>query len=389
MICLIFDRRNFALEFSGNVFDYISEISSDYFIFDMACCRFDLYRNKKANLGGAIRTKYVRLFYEEALNKFCKQYNLFPFSEVVSDEIELKNIMDHCLPSFFEKIRMLYPNNKIIFVETIPADFCLCKTGRIRECTSWGKREGNEWIDLAKDRINYGNTLANKMLKDVHMIEFPDYILSDAEHKWGPDRLHYVFEYYDYVYDALKIIAQNFPIEKEKEILNILKKECSRKCYEKYCLNFRNTLKAKEELATVNLKLGKYIDYFKNILFDTEKLAIALTNIRSNGFKSCAFYGLSQLSIFYIEYFTKEGIVIDYIIENGKEEYYNNIKVVPRSNIEYPKTDVIIIGDIMNISSIAKKLRKVCEIPFSDVFKLVDKDFSFEKNSYYIAEETI
>ena len=50
-----FYRKMFALEFSGAAINYLSEVSSDFLVIDIACCRFDLINGK-----AGLRTKYVR-----------------------------------------------------------------------------------------------------------------------------------------------------------------------------------------------------------------------------------------------------------------------------------------------------------------------------------------
>ena len=287
----------------------------------------------------------------------------------------MKKMMDQYLPVFFDKILQLYPNYKIIFIETIPVDFVLCKTGMIRECKSGRKKVNGQFIDYYKTRIEYGNKLALEYLSGVHVIEFPEYVLVDENHTWGASRLHYISEYYDYVFEAYKAIAEGFPFEKEKEILRKLKDKCSRKCYSKYSQNLYNTFRVSEEIKSTNFRLMKYIDYFRDILLNT-KLSVVRLNLKTKGIEHCAFYGLSQITIFYIKYFEKEGITVDYLIENGKEKQYDgHILRLPRNTIDYPETDLIIIGDIINIPAIEAKLRKITRIPFSDVFKLAEKDF--------------
>lgn len=366
-----FYRKMFALEFSGAAINYLSEVSSDFLVIDIACCRFDLINGK-----AGLRTKYVRFFYETAINDFCMTNDIPLFSETISDENELRKLMDQYLPIFFDKILQLYPINKIIFLEIVPVDFCLCKTGVIRECNSGRKKIRTKLIDYYKDRIEYGNKLAMKYLKGAHVIEFPSHILADENHTWGPNRLHYIPEYYNYVFEAYKVIAKTLPFEKEKEILCKLKVECGKKCYSKYSINLHNTFRAQNEIKLANFRLMKYIDYFRDILLNPPKLSAVVSNFNEKGIKHCAFYGLSQVTIFYIKYFEKKGIIVDYLIENGNDKQYDgHILRLPRSTTDYPETDLIIIGDIMNIPVIESKLKEITKIPLSDVFKLVDKDF--------------
>lgn len=59
------------------------------------------------------------------------------------------------------------------------------------------------------DRMKLCFDYVKEYLKGCHIIEFPDNVVGDINHKWGRALLHYVQEYYDYALKAVDIITQN------------------------------------------------------------------------------------------------------------------------------------------------------------------------------------
>ena len=91
-------------------------------------------------------------------------------------------------------------------------------------------------------------------------------------------------------------------------------------------------------------------------------------------YKSCAIYGLSTVGIFYIDLLEKHSIIVDYVVENGDESMYKNrILRLKRDTNIYPKTDIIIIADVMNIQAIKNKVSKTTSIPLIDIYEITDK----------------
>lgn len=205
-----FYKRCFSLGITGKAFDYLFEVPSDYLIIDMSCCRFDLMICS----GGKILPKISGQNYPEILDTVVKKYNLPEFTEVISDDNEIISLMNQLLPKYFEKILENYPLERIILVETDAAAFYLNKKGTVTEFK-------NTVIESWKKRIHHGEEIAREYLHGCHIIEFPEYVFADENHKWKLAQLHYVQEYYEYAFQAIKIILTG---NREKELLNILKK---------------------------------------------------------------------------------------------------------------------------------------------------------------------
>ncbi|WP_370790441.1 DUF6270 domain-containing protein [Bilophila wadsworthia] len=355
-----FYKRCFSLGITGKAFDYLFEVPSDYLIIDMSCCRFDLMICS----GGKILPKISGQNYPEILDTVVKKYNLPEFTEVISDDNEIISLMNQLLPKYFEKILENYPLERIILVETDAAAFYLNKKGTVTEFK-------NTVIESWKKRIHHGEEIAREYLHGCHIIEFPEYVFADENHKWKLAQLHYVQEYYEYAFQAIKIILTG---NREKELLNILKNQYSRTCQEKYYPNLYKTISSISNLRSEKSRLLKYCDYFRDIFINKEKYDNILIFFQIKKYKSCAIYGLSTVGIFYIDLLEKHSIIVDYVVENGDESMYKNrILRLKRDTNIYPKTDIIIIADVMNIQAIKNKVSKTTSIPLIDIYEITDK----------------
>lgn len=121
----------------------------------------------------------------------------------------------------------------------------------------------------------------------------------------------------------------------------------------------------------------KYVQYFKTLLLDENKLEKIVNYFIKNNITNYAFYGASEISRFLINYLKKRlpEINIKYIVENSSQEKYNNcVPYISRDASSFPATDLIIIADVMYINEIYKKLNKLnLTAKLTDVFSLIDK----------------
>lgn len=54
------------------------------------------------------------------------------------------------------------------------------------------------------------------LLTGIHIVEMPKNCIGNAQHLWGRDTLHFVDEYYQYLYKAIEIITENHSDEEAK-----------------------------------------------------------------------------------------------------------------------------------------------------------------------------
>lgn len=71
--------------------------------------------------------------------------------------------------------------------------------------------------------INRGYRYLRKKLKGCHLIEFPNGVIGDENHKWGLYPLHFIPEYYDYGIEAIETIVAK-KTDDEVDTLRNLKK---------------------------------------------------------------------------------------------------------------------------------------------------------------------
>ena len=197
----------------------------------------------------------------------------------------------------------------------------------------------------------------------------------DENHKWGKYPLHYLSEYYDYGYQAMKIVASEKSLECEKQSLSELKKSCETEMLKKYYPAVSNTLEdyfAKTALAE---RMTKYVSYFKELLLDETKKQAVLNYFLINKINCCAFYGASEVARFLVVFLKKflPQIKIDFIVEDTSEQNYKGVPFIKRNSTFLPKTDVIIIADMIYTEAVYKKLQKMgLNSKLTDVFEIAN-----------------
>lgn len=196
-----FHKRCALLDFNKQVFEYLFEKKADYLILDILDARLNLlyFQNHYVTMA-----KYMQLYSKE-IPYPMEQYDLInPFE--VSDDLWEDLIGQLC-----KKILHYYPVSKIILHKHLCASNRILKNGNIVPC------------QCSKEIIDKTNTLCAKLfnicesiLKGCHIINFPDNVIANNEHKWGPSALHYHDLYYEYGAKALEIINKNLPSEMER-----------------------------------------------------------------------------------------------------------------------------------------------------------------------------
>lgn len=335
--------RNFALDLTGRTFDYLFEEPVDYLVVDMACCRYDIWETED----GDIISKVDGYYHDEIVDEIFEKYDKSQSRKLINNDEKILCLLKKRVPQYFQKILEKIHVSKIILVETRAMTFYLQERQQIAEFSpaisdSWNKR------------IQCGFEIALKYLKGCHVIYFPQNMVGDAKHKWGLSRLHYVKEFYEYAFQAINIIGENRSSTDERKALSTLYNKVNKDYYEFFSLSLYKTLKMKRIVESEDERLWKYNDYFQKILLNYEKLQRVIDFMLKEKY-SCAFYGLTQISIFYINYFKKYDIVVDYVVENRKEPMWRGISCLSREIKEYPPTDIIIIADVINMEKINLK----------------------------------
>ena len=215
-----FHKRCAMLDFNKQVFEYLFEKQADYLILDILDARLNLlyFQNHYVTMA-----KYMQLYAKE-IGYPMEQYDLIKAFDISND------LWENLILQLCKKILQHYPVSKIILHKHFYASKTLLKNGNIVP------------FQCLKETIDKTNTLCIKLfkfcesfLKGCHIINFPDNVIADNEHKCGPSALHYHDLYYEYGANALKIINKNLPSEIEQLQLEELRTTYSEKFELVYC----------------------------------------------------------------------------------------------------------------------------------------------------------
>lgn len=361
-----FSKRNFALDFTGKSLDYLNEEQSDYLILDMGCCRYDCYKFSN----GSVLTKMHndQKMQIEYLKQLMNTFSIDECYSIIDNDTILMQMMDECIPVYLDKLKKMYPIDKIILVETRIAESRISKDGKLEESPYIQLLQG--W----KKRIEYAYELAKVNLKGCHVLEFPGGVPGDEQHKWGPGGLHYIKEYYDYAFRCMQIIFEKYDIKDERRYIQETREKYEMQINQIVQRALKKTLHNIRETDLINDRLMKYCDYFRALLLNPELLDDALTYIYANGWHNCAIYGLSQIGIFWCDFLEEKRFKVEYVVEDGGQSLYkNHILRFKRGQNKYPEVDVILVADVMWSSAIKNALKTNMRAYVIDVYELIGK----------------
>ena len=355
-----FIKRNIKLDLGKKAFEFIAEEKTNYIFIDCACCRYNLYFFPENN---CYTTKTLHNYNAIKCTDYLKYY----------EEINTETIDDHILFSlldkFIEKILQLYQPQQVILFEIKAIPYLLAKQGQ-RIILS-----RNEWAIEYNRRIDKAYEYVKNNLQGCHIVEFPNGILADENHIWGNSVFHYIKEYYEYAYNAIKIISNQLPIDTEIQALKDLKKYYEEIIFDKYQNIKLKTLIYQEETESSVQRLRKYIEYLRDLLLDNTKLNKLIKYFKLNNIKRCAFYGATYIGKFLIDYLIKNlpELTIDYIVENSSSESYKGINFIKRNSSCFPETQLIIISEVLHTKAIYDKLSKMrISALITDVYKILE-----------------
>ena len=341
-----FIKRCQILELNKKVFDYFrgGGEMSDYFIMDCA--------ESRKNILYFPETKgYFTESHTDLLKKYIENGVLPPKYKIIDIlEMDKKELYQY-LKEYCDNILTLYDRQHIILFEIRAVEFQTDgKTIEVSPTKPEVAKSYNDRMQLCFDYVK-------EYLKGCHIIEFPNGVVGDINHKWGRALLHYVQEYYDYAKQAVDIITQNNgnDIEEEAE-LKKLKLSYEKIFKEKYEDILRTTLVSNRREKQVADKMINYEKYFKKLLLEDSKERIR-KYLEDNHIKECAFYGKTQIAYVYLSWFKKWNIKILYVVENhSKVSEWEGIPLVQRNDINLLISRNMIICDA-NDEAVKKKLR--------------------------------
>ncbi|MFI3228830.1 MAG: DUF6270 domain-containing protein [Bacillota bacterium] len=127
-----------------------------------------------------------------------KTFNV-PKETVKSDLFDL-NLIENAVKHLAISIMQVYPKDKIIVLDAYPVDKMLNREKWTIESYHYSAEISPEATDLIEPTTN----LLCKYLGDVARIKMLSGCLGQTVHKWGPHRLHYFDEYYQYAFECIE-----------------------------------------------------------------------------------------------------------------------------------------------------------------------------------------
>lgn len=331
------------LELKKQVFDFLGGVVADYIIIDCAEFRKNLFYFPAVD-------GWFTESHKDLLEKYIES-GLIPESYEMVDPMKIDRKMVYVfLKSFCEEILTLYDKEHIILYEIKAVD--LHTDGKSMNVFN-GK---HEIVERYNERMSFCYEYVKAYLQGCHIIEFPNGVVADTNHKWGKAVLHYVPEYYDYSLKAIDIITNRIGDRPEEEsALKCLKRHYEVMLQRKYNEILRITLERNESKRHELDRLWKYVPYFQRLLIDDGKEKVRIL-LESRHISVCALYGKTQVAMVLVRWLRNWGITIKYIVEDfSTVSVWDNIPLVKRSDLNLLNCENMIICDA-NDKAVREKL---------------------------------
>ena len=204
-----FVKRCVAFDFNKSVQDVIKTNPTDYLIIDLCEFRYLLIKVKlPTSIGYSVtvtKTKHVN----DILNNLNKIPSLSGVEVGDSFDLTESEIKD-CIDKYISFLTKFYKPEQIILIKNIPTHLHINDVlHRFEECNT-----SSTFLTLQK--LNMCYEYFQGKLHDVNVIDVPEFLVGEFNHKWGFDPLHFVDDYYVYLYKAFEMIVQKEENLKEK-----------------------------------------------------------------------------------------------------------------------------------------------------------------------------
>ena len=354
-----FNKRMAAIDINKHTFDRLGEVHSDFIIVESSALRYDLL---KYEIEGEV--SFTTVVIRERIEAFKEQGVLPEGGEIVSITDMPDDEYEHYMGLFCDRILEMYDEEQIILMEFHGSPFST--NGERINLFDYDKVVNETY------NIDRGNEYFRKRFPKAHLIEFPAGVLADDHGKWERYCFHYIPEYYDYGLDAVKIITEGgfLPVQERNELYK------NRRHHEKILKNkyqslFVRSIEHYQSRDDLCRRMTKYEEYFKGLILDNGKLDQIIKFFIKNGYSSCAFYALNEISKLLTRLFCRWGITVDFAVENFSSKTYEGFPVLRRDSKTFPETQVMIVADVMNTQSIKDKLLAMnLTYPFADVYEI-------------------
>ncbi len=127
--------------------------------------------------------------------------------------------------------------------------------------------------------------------------------------------------------------------------------------------------KVKQDARVKEIRYRKYIDFMAGLIDYPERIDHMRSYIKEHGIKNIALYGETLITRTLISMMEKEGVTVDYVIENRKNSDCCET-IYPRDLEKIPETGLILIMDMSHTEQIRKRIEGMTDIPCCSVEEL-------------------
>lgn len=130
----------------------------------------------------------------------------------------------------------------------------------------------------------------------------------------------------------------------------------------------KKTIAEKKELC-----YRTYMKFLDELIQNPRMIDGMRAYLQQHSVKHIALYGENTLTQTIIPLLWKEGIIVDYVVENCKKSKYCKT-LYPRSLEQFPSTQLIVIGDMIYTKQIHEKLARLTDIPRCSLQELFSEE---------------
>ena len=199
-----FVKRCLCYDFNKNIMSTIKKNPADYLIIDMCELRYPVRKIKTNKEEFFIsKTKHLPIVLSVA-----EKLPAFEGLEYFEDFRVSQEEIDEGLTKYVNFLKSCYSPKKIILIKSYP-------THKQINTNSLAFEEIDPtYTHNLTETFKYANDFVEKNIPGINIIEIPENALGYAGHTLGTDVLHFVDEYYRYLYECICVIVNK---QKDKE----------------------------------------------------------------------------------------------------------------------------------------------------------------------------
>lgn len=251
--------RSTHLDAANSVIKYLSEVKSDWLLFDICAARRAILKWHDKEL--ILTNNFFQSAHYSHILKLLGE----PDEEINALDIPF-TVMAERMERVCDEVLALYKPGRIILHKAYGVNDYLTKDGKLKKFSD-DKIAENVKRRILLEKLN--NICENKF-KGCHIIEMPDGVFADEMHRWGIQPLHFFGPYYDYAAEAIQIIDKRKNADEERAEIAALRKSYS----EKFAM-WRGMAESGNSLPLLNLREQCFAKIVP-IKSESEKISVSI-----------------------------------------------------------------------------------------------------------------